>query len=103
MSISISWNETSKPNGIIIDYLVEISVTSEASVQHKIWLGHDSRGYKYQVSVLCRNYLVMVAPKTAAGTANFSTKYIIANAPGMTLFKQVLSSYQIYFATLFMI
>ena len=93
MTISISWDEPTKPNGIIIGYFLEISVKSEASVQHRIWFGHDSRGYKYRVTVLCRNYLVNVAPKTAAGTANFSTKYIIANSPGRTLINAVLSSH----------
>ena len=82
MSISINWETPSKPNGIIVGYLLEISVVNETTMQHQTWIQPDVHQYNYPVKVLCRYYVVKMAPATAAAIASFISEDITASSPG---------------------
>ena len=83
MSISINWETPSKPNGIIVGYLLEISVANEPPpVQHQIWIQPNVHQYNYPVKVLCRKYVVKMAPATAAARASFISGEVTASSPG---------------------
>ena len=86
MSISINWETPSKPNGIIVGYLLEISVANETSVQHQIWIQPDVHQYNYPVKVLCRKYVVKMAAATTAGRDSFISEHITASSPGTQIF-----------------
>ena len=84
MAAIIRWDPPTKPNGIIVGYELQITTIPPATHVYQTWLQPSSRKLQYPVPALCTNYVVLVAPATAAARANFSTRPFTANSPGMT-------------------